>query len=142
MAQGRKFFECIGEYSNKFNLPILKCNFNQDAYNDSLQIFFDSNFRFFFILNFLILEISIVVVNPRGFWSPGPRGSLELRCKKSAKHSWKITIMLGMSINFGNEIFMKLKIVFYFNLQAPVAQKVADEVVFRLFQGEGVEFFF
>ena len=50
--------------------------------------------------------------------------------------------MLGMSINFGNEIFMKLKIVFYFNLQAPVAQKVADEVVFRLFQGEGVEFFF
>ena len=25
--------------------------------------------------------------------------------------------------------------------QAPVAQKVADEVVFRRFQGEGVEFF-
>ena len=28
-----------------------------------------------------------------------------------------------------------------FNPQAPVAQKVADELVFRSFQGEGVEFF-
>ena len=28
------------------------------------------------------------------------------------------------------------------NPQAPVAQKTADEVVFRHFQGEGVEFFF
>ena len=28
------------------------------------------------------------------------------------------------------------------NPQAPVAQKIADEVVFRHFQGEGVEFFF
>ena len=27
------------------------------------------------------------------------------------------------------------------NPQAPVAQKVANEVVFRRFQGEGVEFF-
>ena len=27
------------------------------------------------------------------------------------------------------------------NPQAPVAQKIADEVVFRRFQGEGVEFF-
>ena len=27
-----------------------------------------------------------------------------------------------------------------FNPQAPVAQKIADEVVFRRFQGEGVEF--
>ena len=27
------------------------------------------------------------------------------------------------------------------NPQAPVAQKIADEVVFRHFQGEGVEFF-
>ena len=26
------------------------------------------------------------------------------------------------------------------NPQAPVAQKIADEVVFRRFQGEGVEF--
>ena len=31
--------------------------------------------------------------------------------------------------------------VLEFNPQAPVAQKVADEVVFRRFQGEGVEFF-
>ena len=29
-----------------------------------------------------------------------------------------------------------------FNPQGPVAQKIADEVVFRRFQGEGVEFFF
>ena len=29
----------------------------------------------------------------------------------------------------------------YLNPQAPVAQKVADEVVFRRFRGEGVEFF-
>ena len=28
-----------------------------------------------------------------------------------------------------------------FNPHTPVAQKVADEVVFRRFQGEGVEFF-
>ena len=28
-----------------------------------------------------------------------------------------------------------------FNPQAPVTQKIADEVVFRRFQGEGVEFF-
>ena len=28
------------------------------------------------------------------------------------------------------------------NPQAPVAQKFADEVVFRRFQGEGVEFFY
>ena len=27
------------------------------------------------------------------------------------------------------------------NPQAPVAQKIADEVVYRRFQGEGVEFF-
>ena len=30
----------------------------------------------------------------------------------------------------------------HFNPQAPVAQKSAEEVVFRHFQGEGVEFFF
>ena len=28
------------------------------------------------------------------------------------------------------------------NPQVPVAQKITDEVVFRRFQGEGVEFFF
>ena len=31
---------------------------------------------------------------------------------------------------------------FELNPQAPVAQKIADEVVFRRFEGEGVEFFF
>ena len=29
-----------------------------------------------------------------------------------------------------------------FNPHTPVAQKVADEVIFRRFQGEGVKFFF
>ena len=29
----------------------------------------------------------------------------------------------------------------FINPQAPVAQKIADEMVFRHFQGEGVEFF-
>ena len=31
--------------------------------------------------------------------------------------------------------------MFQFNPQALVAQKIADEVIFRRFQGEGVEFF-
>ena len=35
----------------------------------------------------------------------------------------------------------ELSAIFLFNPQAPVAQKIADEVVFRRFQGEGVEFF-
>ena len=30
----------------------------------------------------------------------------------------------------------------FLNPKAPVAQKIADEVDFRRFQGEGVEFFF
>ena len=29
----------------------------------------------------------------------------------------------------------------FFNPHTPIAQKIADEVVFRCFQGEGVEFF-
>ena len=29
----------------------------------------------------------------------------------------------------------------WFNPHTPIAQKVADEVIFRRFQGEGVEFF-
>ena len=33
-----------------------------------------------------------------------------------------------------------LIITIVINPQAPVAQKIADEVVFRRFQGEGVEF--
>ena len=28
----------------------------------------------------------------------------------------------------------------YFNPQTPVAQKIADEMVYRRFQGEGIEF--
>ena len=35
----------------------------------------------------------------------------------------------------------KSKSFFFLNPQAPVAQKTANEVVFRRFQGEGVEFF-
>ena len=37
--------------------------------------------------------------------------------------------------------FLFKNITKYFNPQAPVTQKVVDEVVFRRFQGEGVEFF-
>ena len=37
---------------------------------------------------------------------------------------------------FRNPILVKVV-----NLQAPVAQKIAQEVVFRRFRGEGVEFF-
>ena len=40
---------------------------------------------------------------------------------------------LFWSIDFTSKI--------YFNPQAPVAQKIADEVVFCHFQGEAVEFF-
>ena len=45
----------------------------------------------------------------------------------------------------GGEFFLKKfmfkKISFFVNSQAPVAQKVADQVVFRRFRGEGLEFF-
>ena len=34
-----------------------------------------------------------------------------------------------------------LNLMKFVNPQAPVAQKIANEVVFRRFQGEGVEFF-
>ena len=35
-----------------------------------------------------------------------------------------------------------VKLLVFLNPHTPVAQKVADEVVFRRFQGEKVEFFF
>ena len=35
----------------------------------------------------------------------------------------------------------KCTLLDYINPHTPVAQKVADEVVFRRFQGEGVDFF-
>ena len=39
----------------------------------------------------------------------------------------------------GNPMKIEKKLL---NPHAPVAQKVAEEVVFRRFQGEGIEFFF
>ena len=40
------------------------------------------------------------------------------------------------------KIFIHLQVLIsYYNPHTPVAQKVANEVVFRGFQGEGVEFF-
>ena len=39
-----------------------------------------------------------------------------------------------------SEQFINFKCIL--NPRAPVAQKIADEMVFRRFQGEGVEFFF
>ena len=44
-----------------------------------------------------------------------------------------------LSLSAGLHIF-KDQSDLWFNTQAPVAQKIADEVVFRRFQGEGVEF--
>ena len=38
--------------------------------------------------------------------------------------------------------YIIIVIYILFNPQAPVAQKIADTVVFRRFQGEGVEFFY
>ena len=46
--------------------------------------------------------------------------------------------MLALALG---ELIMKLSLYRYLDPQAPVAQKVADEVVFRRFRGEGVEFF-
>ena len=43
--------------------------------------------------------------------------------------------ILNLSESFKNDDFLS------FNPHTPVAQKIADEVVFRRFQGEGVEFF-
>ena len=40
-----------------------------------------------------------------------------------------------------NIISSEISDEFYLNPHRPVAQKVADEMVFRRFQGEGVEFF-
>ena len=42
-------------------------------------------------------------------------------------------------ISTGNQYLNKIVFTF-FNPQAPVAQKIADEVIFRRSQGEGVEF--
>ena len=46
----------------------------------------------------------------------------------------------GLNFKLSRSHHLKLKIPGV-NPQAPVAQKIADEVVFRRFQGEGVEFF-
>ena len=44
-------------------------------------------------------------------------------------------------LNLHGRKFLVETYKYYFNRQAPVAQKTADELVFRRFQGEGVEFF-
>ena len=51
---------------------------------------------------------------------------------------------VGSDIRFRNKVMLrnKVRVGFKVNPQAPVAQKVADEVAFRCFQGDGVEFFF
>ena len=40
-----------------------------------------------------------------------------------------------------NRYHLITKTMIFFNPQAPVAQKIEDDAVFRRFQGEGVEFF-
>ena len=48
----------------------------------------------------------------------------------------------GRRIEFLKKFRLELQIpCSFFNPHTPVAQKIADEVVFRRFQGEGVEFF-
>ena len=55
-------------------------------------------------------------------------------CKKPRN---PILVKAASSISNSDSVEVKL----VFNPQAPVTQKTADEVVFRRFQGEGVEFF-
>ena len=53
--------------------------------------------------------------------------------------------MCRFRLNFNNIIIYSKKPytgITLVNPHTPVVQKVADEVVFRRFQGEGVEFFF
>ena len=64
----------------------------------------------------------------------GPPGELNLGRKEKNFSQQDIEII------YVSEKIMKLESKI--NPQAPVAQKTADEVVFRHFQGEGVEFFF
>ena len=45
-----------------------------------------------------------------------------------------------LRIFFGNSKYDFTIDYICFNPQAPLAQKIADEVIFRRFQGEGVEF--
>ena len=46
--------------------------------------------------------------------------------------------MLTAVLGFSNRKMFKISTI---NPQTPVARKIVDEVVFRRFQGEGVEFF-
>ena len=57
---------------------------------------------------------------------------------------WTFTVGLPAKSGISGGMFIGRLIKSYqirFNPQSPVAQKVADEVVFRRFQGEEVEFF-
>ena len=56
------------------------------------------------------------------------------------KHSYQCALALNLQESSRN-FFREIKIYLLFNPQAPVAPKIADELVFRRFQGEGVEFF-
>ena len=53
-----------------------------------------------------------------------------------------VRAILRKKLNFMNELSFLFINYTLFNPRAPVAQKVADEVVFRRFRGEGVEFFY
>ena len=60
-----------------------------------------------------------------------------IECQKNSK--FDLTLNLKHNVIRGkNELNSRHKLV---NPQAPVAQKIADAVVFRRFKGEGVEFF-
>ena len=68
-----------------------------------------------------------------------------LRCRHLEEFHEKIRFESELTIgDYAGEVFIPLIRfqIFIVNPQALVAQKIADLVIFRRFQGEGVEFFF
>ena len=54
---------------------------------------------------------------------------------------FEISLFLESSCVSEISCVIEISCIFELNPQAPVAQKIADEVAFRRFQSEGVEFF-
>ena len=76
-----------------------------------------------------------LALNPKSWPWPQLFGPLPPLC---AKKTWNFH-----GLNFWKLLLIRLLLIWKsINPQAPVAKKSADEVVFRYFQGEGVEFFF
>ena len=81
------------------------------------------------------------------------REELQVAVEKNCKRSISLAEIEGIlskadlnqsgALDFGEFLEQIFNIVWInlINPQAPFAQKIADQVVFRRFQGEGVEFF-